>query len=63
MKIKRGENYAAFVRRVRLKKKYTVAEFANEIGVSSTIVFLWESGKRNPSFKNQRLIDDLANEL
>lgn len=63
MKIKKGENYAEFIKRIRIKKKYTVAEFAKEIGVSATIVSLWENGKRLPSFKNQRLIDEYAKEL
>lgn len=63
MKIKKGENYAEFIKRIRVKKKYTVAEFAYELGVSATIVSLWENEKRSPSFKNQRLIDDYAKEL
>lgn len=63
MKIKKGENYAEFIKRIRVKKKYTVAEFAKEICVSATIVSLWENGKRLPSFKNQRLIDEYAKEL
>lgn len=63
MKIKKGENYADFIKRIRMKKKYTVAEFSYEIGVSATIVSLWENGKRFPSFKNQRLIDEYAKEV
>jgi DNA-binding transcriptional regulator YiaG len=63
MKIKKGENYAEFIKRIRVKKKYTVAEFAYELGVSATIVSLWENEKRCPSFKNQRLIDEYAKEL
>lgn len=63
MKIKKGENYADFIKRIRVKKKYTIAEFAYEIGVSATIVSLWENEKRFPSFKNQRAIDEYAKEL
>lgn len=60
MKIKNGESYGDFIRRVRLKTKYTQKEIASLMGFEVTIINLWENGKRTPSMKSQRIIDDFA---
>lgn len=60
MRIKKGESYAEFILRVRTKAKRTQKEFAKLLGFEATIIHLWETGKRNPSMKSQRIIDEFA---
>lgn len=60
MRIKKDESYAEFILRVRTKSKRTQKEFAKLLGFEATIIHLWETGKRNPSMKSQRIIDEFA---
>ena len=60
MRIKKDENYAEFIARIRQKTKYTQRELAELMGFEVTIVNLWETGKRVPSMKSQRIIDEFA---
>ena len=60
MRIKKNESYAEFILRVRTKSKRTQKEFAKLLGFEATIIHLWETGKRNPSMKSQRIIDEFA---
>lgn len=59
MKIKKGETYGEFVRRVRLKAKLTQQEFALKIGYHPVTISAWEHGRNVPIFA-QRVIDDFA---
>ena len=60
MKIRKDESYADFLLRLRLKTKRTQKEFAELLGFEATIIHLWETGKRVPSMKSQRIIDEFA---
>ena len=60
MKIKRGETYADFIKRIRRKAKITQEEFGLRTGFCKASVCGWESGKCVPSFTSQRVIDDFA---
>ena len=60
MRIKKNESYAEFIARIRQKTKYTQRELAELMGFEVTIVNLWETGKRTPSMKSQRKIDEFA---
>lgn len=60
MRIKKNESYADFLLRLRLKTKRTQKEFAKLLGFEATIIHLWETGKRVPSMKSQRFIDEFA---
>ena len=63
MKIDNKETYADFIKKLRFQLKYTREEFAKIIGVEKTSIYLWETGKKVPSFRNQRKIDNLAKDL
>lgn len=60
MKIKKGESYSEFIARIRQKTKYTQRELAEFMGFEVTIVNLWENGRKIPSMKSQRKIDEFA---
>jgi DNA-binding transcriptional regulator YiaG len=60
MRIKKNENYAEFISRIRQKTKYTQRELAELMGFEVTIVNLWENGRQIPSMKSQRIIDEFA---
>lgn len=45
---------------IRIKAMLTQLEFANIIGVSTTTIVKWESGKCKPSFKQQRKLLDFC---
>ena len=59
MKIKPKETYGNFCKRIRYACKFTQEQLAEEIGVSKSSIFLFESGK-TPSLGNQRKIDEYA---
>lgn len=59
MKIKKGETYPAFVKRVRMAAKLTQEEFAARLGYHTSTVSAWERGRNVPVF-TQRVIDDFA---
>lgn len=63
MRIKKDESYAEFILRVRKKSKRTQKEFAELLGFEATIINLWETGKRVPSMKSQRIIDEFAKKI
>lgn len=59
MKIKKGESYGAFVKRVRTTAKLTQAEFAERLGYSDRTVWNWENGANVPLY-SQRVVDEFA---
>lgn len=59
MKIKKGETYAEFVKRVRMATKLTQEDFAVQIGYNVSTVSAWERGRNVPVF-TQKVIDDFA---
>ena len=59
MKIKKSENYGAFLLRIRETAKITQEELALRLGVSEMSVWAWELG-RNPSFASKRANDEFA---
>ena len=59
MKIKKGESYGAFVKRVRTTAKLTQAEFAERIGYSDRTIWAWENGVNVPLY-SQRVVDEFA---
>ena len=59
MKIKKGESYGAFVKRVRTAAKLTQAEFGRKIGYTDRTVWAWENGANVPLY-SQRAVDEFA---
>lgn len=59
MKIKKGETYGEFVKRVRLGAKLTQIEMALRMGVNPSTLSRWENGAEIPHF-SQRRIDEFA---
>lgn len=59
MKIKNGETYAEFVKRVRLGAKLTQVEMALRMGLNPTTLSRWENGAEIPHY-SQRRIDEFA---
>ena len=62
MKIKKGETYAEFIKRVRLKAKLTQVDFATKIGYHPATVSAWERGRPVPHF-TQKVIDYYARKV
>lgn len=59
MKIKKGETYPEFVKRVRIAAKLTQVEMALRMGISPSTLSRWENGINVPHF-SQRRIDEFA---
>lgn len=59
MKIKKGETYGEFVKRLRQTANLTQEELALRLGISRKSVGNWENGTE-PSFICRRLIDEFA---
>jgi transcriptional regulator with XRE-family HTH domain len=62
MKIKRGESYGDFLRRIRARLKVTQTDLALRLGVTAKTVCLWENGGNIP-LHSQRIVDEFAAEL
>ena len=62
MKIKKGETYAEFIKRVRNATKLTQVEFGKRLGYSSVTISKWERGANVPLY-SQRVVDEFANTL
>lgn len=63
MKIKKGETYGSFIKRIRQTAKLTQADFAIAVGCVTTSVSQWENGKYEPNFVSKRAIDEFARKL
>lgn len=59
MKIKKGETYAEFIKRVRNATKLTQVEFGKRLGYSSVTISKWERGASVPLY-SQRIVDEFA---
>ena len=53
---------AGTIKNLRVSRRQTQAEFAQDLLTDRYTVIRWEAGKSVPSMKNQRKLDDLANE-
>lgn len=62
MKVKKGESYADFLRRIRTRLKITQTDLALRLGVTAKTVCLWERGANIPPY-SQRIVDDFAAEI
>lgn len=60
MKIRKNESYGEFCKRLRYACKFTQIQFAEEVGIAKSSVFLYEVRNTTPSFENQRKIDEFA---
>lgn len=47
-----------FIKKIRTEKLLTQKEFAQRVGVSLFAVRMWEQGKRSPSLRHQRKIQE-----
>ncbi len=62
MKINKGENYGAFVKRLRTAAKLTQAEFGLRLGFSPQTISNWERGANVPLW-SQKILDEFANKI
>ena len=60
MKIKPKETYGEFCKRLRYACKLTQSQFAEEVGIAKSSVYLYEVKGQTPSFENQKKIDEFA---
>lgn len=60
MKIKPKETYGEFCKRIRYTCKLTQSQFAEEVGIVKSSVYLYEVKGTTPSLRNQKKIDDYA---
>lgn len=60
MKIRPKETYQEFCKRLRYACKLTQEQFAEEVGISKSSVWLYETKGTIPSFENQKKIDEFA---
>ena len=59
MKIKKGEKYSEFIKRLRITLKLTQVELGLRLGVHANTISAWERGRPIPIFA-QRIIDEFA---
>lgn len=48
----RKPNFARYLRDARIKRGLTVAEVADEVGVSATSIYFWENDRVRPRHAN-----------
>jgi transcriptional regulator with XRE-family HTH domain len=48
----RKQNFAQHIRNARVKRKLSVAEVADQMGVSQAAVYLWETDRSRPRDAN-----------
>lgn len=48
----RKSRFSSFLRDARIKRRLTVAEVADRVGVSMACVYLWEEGRTRPRDRN-----------
>ena len=60
MKIKKGETYGEFLKRIRQTAKFTQDDLAVRLGFTKRSICAWERGNSTPSLPSQREIDVFA---
>lgn len=60
MKIKPNETYTEFCKRLRYACKLTMVQFAEEVGIAKSTLWLIEKKGKTPSFTTQKKIDNFA---
>ena len=63
MKIKKGESYGDFLRRIQMEANYTQEDLALRLGFSKRAICYWLKGESEPSFSSKRTIDIMARKI
>jgi transcriptional regulator with XRE-family HTH domain len=52
VKLARKPSFSHYVREARIKRGLTVASVAEQVGVSTVSIYLWEMGRNKPRAEN-----------